>query len=629
MPLQYQTQGGVKKLLIHNSATNPQAPDPSLQGECCCLGYVRLTQCIDTGFDCGLCPTSGSDPGCDEDGDGSDDYPHIVYIDEGIWEEKAKSFAPSDCVGGGSWSSVSKSGVVVVSTIACHGYQTAGTVSTLPASCQDNIRSIDFLAEFQGNQTPPGIPANPGGTAAKNLITYANCEAACEDYYYEANTCSDAACGQAFSEFQCPADSKKYYIPCAMLEAFFGAGQVDNNIGKVFKLNNSLTGPCVKLSSTKLCGVELPYACVSGTWTKGAVDGEARIAGSIEGSAVDDCCTCQGATCGCLRACKDDLASSYSISLTGVATDGQPYECACGSNNFYGSDCSAVGESGGNFSGTPHESCSQTGNTLCCQNQGVCGITSFPSVSVRHPAEDGNPSGGASCYAGEFTSDGFGATAGPGDTPTQRSGCVRFTNGTGQIGGSNPPCENLGTFMTSPVVAFKCRFCDSNNPCACPECGGNCDTSNCEPGGITGMPISCFEHDTGGDSSNDCRSCEAEYEDDFFVFAARLYCPNAVAGGSGGANDNKWTVEFSCVWPGQGQSLHGPLRENDNREFATNGILPNITITAVKDDSSEDPTGDYTLTSFPSSLPTHCIFSSFENFLSGTTIFDNAKITVS
>mgnify|MGYP003120203421 CR=1 FL=1 len=178
MPLQYQTQGGVEKLLIHSSSTNPQAPDPSLQGECCCLGYVRLTQCIDTGFDCGTCPTSGTESGCDEDEDGSEDYANVIYIDQGIWEQKAKSFSPSNCTGGGSWTSVATSGAVLVTSGACTGYQTAGTISNLPNACQSNIRSLDMFKEFEGDQVPPGIPSNPGGSGAKNLIVYSGCETA-------------------------------------------------------------------------------------------------------------------------------------------------------------------------------------------------------------------------------------------------------------------------------------------------------------------------------------------------------------------------------------------------------------------------------------------------------------------
>ncbi len=80
----------------------PQAVG-DLQGECCCLGYVRLTQCIDTGFDCGTCPTSGTESGCDEDEDGSEDYANVIYIDQGIWEQKAKTFslttAPEEAIG--------------------------------------------------------------------------------------------------------------------------------------------------------------------------------------------------------------------------------------------------------------------------------------------------------------------------------------------------------------------------------------------------------------------------------------------------------------------------------------------------------------------------------------------------
>lgn len=618
MPLQFQTQGGVKKLLIHDSATNPQAVG-DLQGECCCLGYVRLTQCIDTGFKCGNCPDSGTESGCDEDGDGSVDYPHVIYIDEGIWEEKAKTFTPSDCVGGGTWSSLAKSGVVLVTSGACAGYQSAGTVSSLPASCQGNIRSLGMFKEFEGDQVPPGIPANPGGSGAKNLINYANCQTACEDDYREVTACEDGNCGLAFSEFQCPADGKKFYIPCGMLEDFFGAGQVDNNIGKVIKLNNLASGPCVKLTATRICGAALPYDCVGGTWTKGGIDGEARIATSIVGSASDDCCTCQGVTCGCVRACKDDLSSTYSISITGVASDGNPNVCACGSGDVFSKACDTVEDSGGTFSSPPSGGCAFT-NTNCCQNQGLCAITSFPSVTVEHVP------GAASCFAGEFTSDGFSGS------PVARSGCNEQSDGTGQIGGGiNQPCINLGTFMTTPVVAFKCIKCDSNDPCACPNCNGNCDPNNCAPDG-GGGPFNCLDEDPDNDNANECRSCEGNYEDDFFIYSARLFCPTAVGDGSG----SRWSVEITMTWPdGGGPSLHGPLRENDNREFAANNIYSR-SVTAVKDDDSEDPTGDYTITSAPATANDPCTYSSFEAFISdfasggiANSIWGGAKVTVS
>ncbi len=138
-----------------------------------------------------------------------------------------------------------------------------------------------MFKEFEGDQVPPGIPSNPGGSGAKNLIVYSGCETACEDDYYEVKSCEDGSCGLATSELGCPTDGKKYYIPCTMLEAFFGAGQVDNNIGKVIKLNSEIDGPCVKLTNTKVCGAFLPYDCVSGTWTKGAIDGEAVLQAAL------------------------------------------------------------------------------------------------------------------------------------------------------------------------------------------------------------------------------------------------------------------------------------------------------------------------------------------------------------
>ena len=602
MPLQFQTQGGVKKLLIHDSATNPQAPDPSLQGECCCLGYVRLTQCIDTGFACGTCPDSGTESGCDEDGDGSVDFPHVIYIDEGIWEEKAKSFTPSDCVGGGSWSSVSKSGAVLVTVGACAGFASAGTVASLPASCQSNIRSLDMFKEFEGNQVPPGIPANPGGSGAKNLITYGNCQSACEDLYYEADSCEDGQCGYALSEFQCPDDSKKFYIPCTMLETFFGSGQVDNNIGKVIRLNSSISGPCVKLSATKVCGALLPYDCVGGAWTKGAIDGEARIATSIVGAASDDCCNCQGAVCGCVRACKDNLPDTYTISVDNVGTDGNPVDCACTQEIPYSTDCTASNQAGGAFAGSPSGGCSFT-NTSCCQQpSSTCNISSsLGSVTVTHPGSAGNDPNAASCFAGYYTSDSFPCgIAGLGCVEVfQRSGCGTLSTGEGQIGGGqNAPCLDVGggPFMTAPIVAFKCRSSNSNDPCACPEVGGNCDANNCVPGPQSSGP--CNDFDPDNDGEDECRLCEGNYEDTFFIYAAALYCPGSVAGGGGA--DAKWEVRVGLVMPSNsGASFHGPLRQNDNRENASLPSMQTTILTYQKDTNSEDPTGTYSCTNSP------------------------------
>ncbi len=188
--------------------------------------------------------------------------------------------------------------------------------------------------------------------------------------------------------------------------------------------------------------------------------------------------------------------------------------------------------------------------------------------------------------------------------------------------------------MTTPVVAFKCTRCDSNDPCACPNCNGNCDTNNCQPQS-GGGDNNCNDQDPDNDDSNECRGCEGNYEDDFFIYAARLQCP-AVIGNTGSA----WTVTIDMTWPDPaGQSLHGPLRENENREFASNNIY-NLRLEAQKDDDSEDPSGNYTITGVSSSGTNGagypCTYSSFDNFITDFTnggfansIWAGATVTVS
>ena len=106
-----------------------------------------------------------------------------------------------------------------------------------------------------------------------------------------------------------------------------------------------------------------------------------------------------------------------------------------------------------------------------------------------------------------------------------------------------------------------------------------------------------------------------------------LYCPVALGGQIPGSL-TKWRVEVGIVAPGLGPSLHGVLRSNQGREFASTTGMVTLQATYEKTDNSEDPAGTYNLVNVSSVAGLASCFTFHTGDFNFVSCFTGSTVTV-
>lgn len=613
--LQVRTDGGVDKLLIHDSDTNSQAVG-DLMKVCCCEGFVRLVECESTA-DCasGNCPSSGTNLPCDEDSDGTNDFDHVVYIDEGEWEQRAKFFTHTDCVGGGSWNSVLKTGVTV--RVGCKCYLTSGVAPTIPDTCQRiSVTDLETIP------LAPGVVLPEVGFLNIDVDGGTTCDTCCTQKWYLATPCPQGGCCTPLNEFdfECNSDNDPYYVPCALIKSSLG-GNADDHIGKIVKINSS-TGPCVTIGADTVC--RLPYGCVSGVWQE-----TDRVASSIVGSPSTDCCVClgHGLEC-CIFACVPPNASTYTVSIPSVPK-GNAFECNCNdSGNPFSEKCDNATKEGVAFSQPRVGPCGCAAQGAHRPNDACVGDIAAASFSVELP-DPTAPGFSCECEGGFYSTTPLEAgnfSFFSGDTcgANATSGCPMLTGG---------PQDEV-----SPVGYYGAGIPDPNGPdCLCSS-GANCGGTN-----PPSFDPCCGRFTSPGPNQNCCRDVDCNSPTDGIgdsisdqgLDTNKSHYSSAALGCGIVLNQPGWGLIIRFYQGAQGDTQSGAMKACYGDDASAVGRV--WTFTCVKDSSTTDPSGDYSVIDITSSFAgiRDCMFTSLANALSGTSIFHEkfitggAKITVS
>ena len=631
--LQVIDDGGVDKLLIHDADTNDQAVG-DLMKVCCCEGYVRLLEC-ESSANCsdGNCPSSGTYLPCDEDSDGSNDYDHVVYIDEGEWEQRAKIFTPSDCTGNGAWGSVNKTGASV--RIGCKCFVTAGVAATIPDTC-----GTVSVTDLETIDLPPGTVLPEVGYLNIDVDGGVDCATCCIQKWYLAVPCPESGCctPQPDGSFECNQEQAPYYVPCALIETELG-GNADDHIGKIIKING-VSGVCVTLGADTVC--RLPYKCVSGSWT--TTD---RVASAITGSAQADCCVCMGYTQNCCEfACVPPNATTYTVSIPSI-DKGNAFDCNCTDPTLFSDKCTGDGK--GSSTSQPLigglAACSCDGGTPYAPTDACAGAIGGASFAVELPERDLNTDQGqdnepfltCECEGGFYSTM---------RSAFQNSGQDAFSYGYDTCGGNaTSGCPMLTGAPQDEVSPTGYYGAGNNTPdsgqgggdpaCNCPnaaQCTGGFSGGSSDPCcgrfNSTGSQFCCYDIDCDGDGLADALSDQGVDTNKSHYSSAALGC--GIVQNQGG-----WGLVIRYYQGAQDNTFSGQMKACYGDDASAFGKV--WTLICTQDSPATDPSGNYTVVQIRSTTEGQgdCMYTSISNYSSGISIFHekfisgSSKITVS